>query len=128
MKKISKDQKLVVLVTTFADSARLYCRKPDYLNYDDPRINGIRPCIQQADGSLKDLCTGEDVSFSENTSELWSVSSGTVFEYPDGQRLLVSRLFDADRTMIVLDKDFTYSQTTMTLRKTKEHQEKKETA
>lgn len=128
MKKISKDQKLVVLVTTFADSARLYCRKPDYLNYDDPHINGIRPCIQQADGSLKDLRTGEDVSFPKDTSNLWSVYSGTVFEYPDGQRLLVSRLFDANRTMVVLDKDFTYNRTTMTLRKTKVHQDKQETA
>lgn len=128
MKKIAKGQKLVVLVTAFENAGRLYCRKPDYLNYDDPRINGIRPCIQQADGSLKDLRTGEDVSFSKDTSDLWSVYSGTVFEYPDGQRLLVSRLFDADRTMIVLDKDFTYNQTTMSLHKTKEHQEKQETA
>lgn len=120
MKKISKNQKLVVMITVRRTG--YFDLKPYYMDYDDPRINGIRPCIQQADGSLKDLRTGEDVSLPQN-ADLWDVSSGTVFEYPDGQRLLVSRLFDADRTMIVLDKDFTFRQTSMILRKTRKHQE-----
>lgn len=119
MKKISKDQKLVVMITVHSGYRD---HKPHYLDYNDPRINGVHPCIQQADGSLKDLRTGEDVHLLEN-ADLWNVSSGTVFEYPNGQRLLVSRLFDADRTMIVLE-DFTFHQTTMTLRKTREHREK----
>lgn len=123
MKKINKEQKLVVMVTTQNGYNR---HRPYYLDYDDPKINGIRPCIQQADGSLKDLRTGEDVPFCEDTADLWNISSGTVFEYPDGYRLLISRLFDANRTFIVLDKDFTFHPTTMTLRKTQEHREKKE--
>lgn len=127
MKKISKNQKLVVMVTAHANPGSYHCNKPHYLDYNDPRINGVRPCIQHADGTLTDLRTGENVQFSKNIGDLWNVSSGTVFEYPDGQQLLVSRLFDADRTMIVLDKDFTFNPVTMALHKTKEHQEKKET-
>ena len=120
MKKIAKDQKIVVMITVYRGYT--YCR-PDYMNYDDPSINGIRPCIQQADGSLEDLRTGEIVPFLED-AELWNVSSGTVFEYPDGQKILISRLFDAQRTTVVLDKDFTYSPSSMVLYKTREHKEK----
>lgn len=123
MKKIKKNQKLVVMVTTHKG---YHCYRANYLDYDDPRINSIRPCIQQADGSLKDLRTGDDVPFSKDTADLWNVSTGTVFEYPDGKRLLVSRLLFEDRAMIVLDNGFVFNPQSMALRKIKEEVETKE--
>ena len=62
MKQISKNEKIVVLVTFIP---RYTGQVPSYMDYKAENLNGVRPCIQVADGSLRDLRTSEPVATSE---------------------------------------------------------------
>ena len=100
MKQISKNEKIVVLVTFIP---RYTGQVPSYMDYKAENLNGVRPCIQVADGSLRDLRTSEPVATPEKNFGLWRAGSGTVFEYPDGKKLLISRLFNLRRTTVVIE-------------------------
>ena len=119
MKQISKNEKIVVLVTFFP---RYTGQVPSYMDYNAENLNGVHPCIQAADGSLRDLRTSEPVATPKKNFVLWGAGSGTVFEYPDG-KLLISRLFNLRRTTVVIEEgdNFTFNPLSMVLHKVKNH-------
>lgn len=120
MKQISKNEKIVVLITFFP---RYTAQTPDYMDYKAENLNGVHPCIQAADGSLRDLRTSEPVATPEKNFVLWRAGSGTVFEYPDGKKLLISRLLNLRRTTVVIEEgdNFTFNPLSMVLHKVKNH-------
>ena len=120
MKQISKNEKIVVLVTFIP---RYTGQVPSYMDYKAENLNGVRPCIQVADGSLRDLRTSEPVATPEKNFVLWRAGSGTVFEYPDGKKLLISRLLNLRRTTVVIEEgdNFTFNPLSMVLHKVKNH-------
>lgn len=92
-----------------------YNRRPYLLEYEDENIKRIIPCIKVGEEYF-DLRTEEKVERDENMEE-WTVFTGTVFQYPDGKRFLVSRRY-ADQALMILEmmEDI---HPTMVLRKTK---------
>ncbi len=109
-----KDFKQVVVLVKVPSHLE-YNKRPHILAYDDANILHITPCKKTDNGSLYDLRTGKKVMKDENTLE-WGVLTGTVFQYPDGKKFLVSRRY-VDRQLLVLETDEV--RPTMILRKVK---------
>lgn len=86
---------------------------PGCLEYDHPLVIGVTPCIKQ-DGFYVDLRTGKKVTLLPDMLE-WPVFVGTVFQYPDEKKLLVSRKAGKTGEIILLDDEFKYSPQTMVL-------------
>ena len=74
-------------------------KQPHIGNYQSPHILSVVPAFEQ-EGRLFELRTGKEIQKDENTMA-WPVLTGTVFVYPDGEMLLLSRRF-ADGELITL--------------------------
>ena len=86
--------------------------RPQLLDYKNPVIRKIIPCIKQGD-KFTDLRTNKNVRVNDDIL-VWPVSVGTVFNYPDGESFLLSRRY-ADGKLLVLDHEhFTFNQLSMT--------------
>lgn len=90
-------------------------QRPHILDYENEHILHIFPCFKTVDGAYADLRTGKKMKKTENMEE-WNVLTGTVFQYPDNKKFLISRRY-ADRQLLVLETDEVRS--TMILRKVK---------
>ena len=86
-------------------------RYPYVLDYKNPVISQIIPCIQTGN-SFCDVRSGEKVSVDDNTL-MWHVSIGTVFNYPDGRKVLLSRQIANRELLLVEDSAFTFNPLSM---------------
>ena len=89
---------------------------PKVLDYDNEYIVGITPA-REVGGEFFDLRSGASVEKKDNHL-VWPSLTGTVFAYPDGKHVLLSRRF-ADGKLVTCEinpkRDF--HQETMILRK-----------
>ena len=90
-------------------------RWPHVLDYENQYIQKIVPCAYM-DGQYFDLRTGEQVEKDESCMLEWNVLTGNVFQYPDGEMLLISRRFDNNRLLVLRTTEV---RPTMILRKVK---------
>ncbi len=74
--------------------------RPQIGEYSNPWVLKIQPCIKQKNGKYVDLRTGCEVKKSQSTLE-WLNLSGTVFRYPDGHNVLISKMLDGSNNFIV---------------------------
>ena len=112
MKEIAKNQSVVVIVR---EKAHYGCSKLHYGDFDSPYLAMFVPAIKEEDGSYTDLRTGNMIELAKN-DEAWGVFPGSVFEYPDGEQILISRKINPERTVITLsanEKEFTFRETSM---------------
>lgn len=72
---------------------------PHYGEYDSPRIVKLTPCIKHGRKYL-DLRTEREVVPSKSTLE-WLNLSGSVFRYPDGHNVLISKKLDGSGYFVV---------------------------
>src|SRR5574344_1995763 len=71
---------------------------PSLLDYNNRYIRKIIPCIKNGE-EYRDFRTGNIVKLTENTLE-WPVSTGTVFSYKDGFKVLLSRWFRNNKKVL----------------------------
>lgn len=62
---------------------------PKVLDYDNEYIVGITP-VKEIEGEYFDLRSGEPIK-KESNHLVWPSLTGTVFTYPDGKQILLSR-------------------------------------
>ncbi|MCQ2734372.1 MAG: hypothetical protein MJ212_00280 [Alphaproteobacteria bacterium] len=74
-------------------------KQPHVWEFQNPSISSVTPALEQ-EGHFFELRTGREIQKDENTMA-WPVLTGTVFVYPDGEMLLLSRRF-ADGELITL--------------------------
>lgn len=74
-------------------------KHPHIGNYQSPHILSVVPAVEKQ-GHFFELRTGKEIQKNEEML-VWPVLTGTVFVYPDGEMLLVSRHF-ADGELITL--------------------------
>ncbi len=100
----------VVRIPKFLDPLKV----PSLLDYKHPKIMETIPCIKTVNG-LESVFDGQPVHLDENSLE-WPVYTGTVFQYPNGEKVLLSRAIGKDKNLMLLWNDaFRYSQTSMGL-------------
>lgn len=89
---------------------------PKVLDYDNEYIVGITPA-KEVNGEFFDLRSGEPVEKKDNHL-VWPSLTGTVFAYPDGKHILLSRRI-ADGKLITKDINpkWDFHKETMILRK-----------
>ena len=87
MKKIV--QKIVTLVKIPSQLSVL--SYPKIGDYENPFILSTTPC-EEKNGKYFDLLTEKEITKDENTL-VWINLSGTVFQYPNGQRILITRRY-----------------------------------
>ena len=75
---------------------------PDVGEFGHWNMKKVQPVEVSEDGNLKDIRTGKLISPEKNT-QLWPLFTGTVLEYDDGKKLLLSRRFNKERSILVLD-------------------------
>lgn len=97
---INRDNKVVCLIRVRQNTPIL--RRPKVLDYKNPAIRQIIPCIKQGE-KFFELRTRKSVTFDADTLE-WPVSVGTVFAYKDGQNILISRKI-MDHLLLVLTRE-----------------------
>ena len=84
---------------------------PKLLDYTNKHILKKTPCLQRGE-TFTDLRTGKEVKLARKML-VWPVSVGTVFEFCDGDRVLLSRTI-ADRKLVLIPKDeFKFNQYSM---------------
>ena len=84
---------------------------PKLLDYTNKHILKKIPCVQRGE-TFTDLRTGKEVKLARKML-VWPVSVGTVFEFCDGDRVLLSRTI-ADRKLVLIPKDeFKFNQYSM---------------
>ena len=74
---------------------------PDVGDFAHWNLKKVIPCKVE-NGQYLDIRTGEQVSVKGN-SQVWPLLTGTVLCYPDGKQLLLSRRFNQERGIMVLD-------------------------
>lgn len=74
---------------------------PDVGEFNHWNMKRVVPCVVE-DGRYVDIRTGELVSVKGN-SQVWPLLTGTVLCYPDGKQLLLSRRFNKEGSIMVLD-------------------------
>lgn len=94
---LNKDCKVVCLVR-IAQWCPFH-KRPRIWEYDNPAVLNVTPCVKQG-STYVDLRTREETEPSQDM-EVWPVFTGTVFNYKDGESLLLSRMI-ADRKLVVL--------------------------
>lgn len=70
-------------------------------NYNNPKIKKVIPCIKQ-DDKFFDLRTHKVVE-TNASSLVWPVIKGTVYQYPDGKQILLTKMIDGS---LALTSDF----------------------
>lgn len=84
---------------------------PKLLDYNNKRILEKIPCLQRGE-TFTDLRSGKKVKLARKML-IWPVSTGTVFEYGDGDRVLLSRTI-AERKLVLIPKnEFKFNQLSM---------------
>ena len=86
-------------------------RRPHLLDYNNPIISAIIPCIKSGE-SFRDIRSGEEV-FADDNTLIWHVSVGTVFNYQDGRKILLSRTIKKRELLLVEDSAFTFNPLSM---------------
>lgn len=74
---------------------------PDVGEFNHWNMKKVVPCVVE-NGKYIDIRTGELVSVQGN-SQVWPLLTGTVLCYPDGKQLLLSRRFNKEGSIMVLD-------------------------
>lgn len=74
---------------------------PDVGDFAHWNLKKVIPCKVE-NGQYLDIRTGEQVSVQGN-SQVWPLLTGTVLCYPDGKQLLLSRRFNKEGSIMVLD-------------------------
>ena len=112
MKRLSQEQKVVLVITVHAPYG--VARKPSYKDFNSPLIKAVTPCIKVGD-SYCDLRNGKTVPFGDKNC-CWPVLVGTVLNYPNGERYLISRSSDKERAVLVLSEEdgWVYNPASMT--------------
>ncbi len=106
---LNKDCEVVSLIKLPIGLSLL--RRPKLLDYTHPAIQKIIPCIKQGD-KFTDLRTNKSVKVTKDIL-VWPVSVGTVFQYGDGDRVLLSRTI-ADKKLVLIPKnEFKFNQYSM---------------
>ncbi len=100
----------VIRIPKFLDPLKI----PSLLDYTHPKIVETIPCIKTEKG-LESVFDGTPVQV-DNNSLVWPVYAGTVFQYPNGEKVLLSRAVGRERNLMLLWNDaFRYSETSMGL-------------
>ena len=86
-------------------------RRPHLLDYKNPVIKEIIPCIQHEKNFL-DIVQGKKVLIDDDTL-IWPVSVGTVFNYPDGRKILLSRTIKSRELLLIDGSSFTFNPMSM---------------
>lgn len=86
-------------------------KRPHLLDYKNPVIKEIIPCIQSGK-KFRDIIHGKKVFANENTL-VWNVSVGTVLNYQDGKKILLSRTIQSRELLLVDDNSFTFNPMSM---------------
>ncbi|MBQ7633520.1 MAG: hypothetical protein IJS88_05355 [Alphaproteobacteria bacterium] len=81
----------IVTLVTYPESLSVI-DIPHHGEYNNPRIVKLTPCIKHG-SKYFDLRTKREVFRTESSVE-WLNLSGTVFRYPDGHNVLVSKKLD----------------------------------
>lgn len=93
------------LKRTVAENEILFVRGmheiPDVGDFAHWNLKKVIPCKVE-NGQYLDIRTGELVSVKGN-SQVWPLLTGTVLCYPDGKQLLLSRRFNKEGSIMVLD-------------------------
>ncbi|MBR1904626.1 MAG: hypothetical protein IJ824_05590 [Alphaproteobacteria bacterium] len=107
-------EKFVVLVEIPDNLA--YNKRPHVLDYANENIVHIQPCKKVSD-QFFDVRSGEPVQKKANHL-IWPSQTGTVFAYPDGKNILLSRRY-ADGKLITceINPKWGFHPSTMVLRK-----------
>ena len=85
-------------------------RRPHLLDYKNPVIKEIIPCIQHEKNFL-DIVQGKKVLIDDDTL-IWPVSVGTVFNYPD-RKILLSRTIQSRELLLIDGSSFTFNPMSM---------------
>ncbi len=72
---------------------------PQIGDYCNPRIVKLTPC-EKKDDKLFDIRTGKQVEKPKKYLE-WVNLTGTVFKYPDGRNILLTKVFETNTLMCV---------------------------
>lgn len=100
----------VVCVITLPEGLSLL-QFPKLLDYNNKHILKKIPCLQRGE-TFTDLRSGKKVKLARKML-VWPVSIGTVFEYGDGDRVLLSRTI-ADKKLVLIPKnEFKFNQISM---------------
>ena len=86
-------------------------RRPHLLDYKNPVIKEIIPCIQHGK-NFRDIVQGRKVLIDDDTL-VWPVSVGTVFSYHDGRRVLLSRTIKSRELLLIDSSSFTFNPMSM---------------
>lgn len=84
---------------------------PKLLDYTNKHILKKIPCLQRGE-KFTDLRTGKQVKLARKML-VWPVSVGTVFEYGDGDRVLLSRTIADRKLLLIPKKEFKFNQYSM---------------
>lgn len=112
MKQVSMIDKAVTLVTV--PSLLSFLSRPQHGDYDNPYILRTRPCAKK-DGKFYDLRTGEQVIKTDEMLE-WNNLTGSLFRYPDGYELLLSRQYTKEKAILVLEPENDYNPNSVIIR------------
>lgn len=74
---------------------------PDVGDFAHWNLKKVIPCKVE-NGQYLDIRTGEQIPVHGN-SQVWPLLTGTVLCYPDGKQLLLSRRFNKEGSIMVLD-------------------------
>ena len=108
------EEKVVVLVE-IPDNLSV-SKRPHVLDYANENIVHIQPC-KKIGGEFFDLRSGEPVQKKENHL-VWPSLTGTVFAYPDGKNILLSRRYsDGELITCEIKSKWDIHKETMILRK-----------
>ena len=84
---------------------------PKLLDYTNKYILKRIPCLQRGE-TFTDLRTGKQVKLASKML-VWPVSVGTVFEYGDGDRVLLSRTIADQKLVLIPKNEFKFNQYSM---------------
>ena len=74
---------------------------PDVGEFGHWNIKKVHAVYKQGDKFL-DIRTGKQVELGKNVL-VWPIFTGTVLNYPDGKQLLLSRKFNKEQSILLLD-------------------------
>ena len=84
-------REVVVVVRKYPRSA--YAMRIDFTDYDHKDIWATIPAVRNNDGSIVSIKTGKPVQVGKN-DEVRPENWGTAFNYPNGDRLILTRFWE----------------------------------
>ena len=82
------------------------------LDYGSKKVKKMEPCAV-VDGKYFRIKDGEEVALNPENMGIWPVSMGTVFSWPDGEHVLLSRKIANHRQFLMPKEEFTFNPKTM---------------